>query len=289
MLRQLFVSVCLVSAVDEDSSSLLQGLKQSNVSQHMLANDIADDSDGHDGEHQHQFKLDMIATTPCVWFKTLINLDLVPVPSCVTDEDLITAMKAMGIGPVLQAGTLNIFNGAIKELEPKCLDLAAIEGQVSLEHVSSTGITDPIFNKDRFEDIFRGEGKKHDKSVVAMTNITAKTLAGWQIDQNERVADGEDQEGEAQTNPYGVYGIIFDLFGEDADPPETFGKIMQYDDLKNLVEWGEAPPNACATALDNGQCAEVPYPDFGIPGTDSVRYAVFEGHKEAQAAMNSLS
>jgi len=269
-------------------------LKLSTVSNHMLPDDSDGhehhDSDGHDGKHHdsdgHDDKWEMIAATPCVWFKTLINLELVPDPSCVTEEDLTIALKGHGFGGVLQYGTVQFFNAALKKLEVECLDFAAIEG-TTLEHVSSTGISDPIFNKDRFEEIFRGEGKKHDKSVVAMTNITAKTLSAWQDDQNERVADGEDQVGENPGTPYGVYGMIFDLFGEDVDPPEPFGKIMQYDDLKNLVEWGEAPSNVCATTLGHGQCAEVPLPNRGQTATASLIYAFQATGADAAAAADA--
>lgn len=247
---------------------------------------LTDDSDGkgnhvphdhhdHEGKSPHHSKRDMIAATTCVWFKTLINLDLVPDPSCVTLDDMNSAMNAVGFGRALQGLTLSIFIPALaKQPDVECLDFTATEGQVELEHSISTGMTEPIFNKDRFEEIFQGEGKKHNhNAMVAMTNITDKTLNDWQDDQNEREVDGLDQKGLTVINPYPLYGIIFDLFGEDADPPATFGKIMRYDDMKKLVEWGEAPNNACATTLDHGTCANVPHPDLG-PGTDSVMYAM---------------
>lgn len=261
---RLFVILHLVSS--EESESLLQGLKQKQVSDNMLSDDGANSGPEQEVDER------AISKSNCPMYRVFVRENLFPDPRCVTQEDWDHAIDTLKMGPEIASTSKRIFMGAAAKFpDLPCLDFTEMQ-IAKVEHSSSTGIVDKInvngkgrnaFDPARFDEFFSfdSNGKKLPcDAPVGLDRISNYGKDKWLADQKAREAIGEDVAGEVE-QPDGpgllVWALMFDLWGYSPTEAGTYsGKVFQRCELKAMLKDGVVPAESCETDTTITTCAE---------------------------------
>lgn len=260
MLPSLLVAafhLATLSEADIDESSLLQrrhdrvmlsGDIQNGVNIHDDVdsddsddNDDNDDNDNGDGKAGKKGKkgaMTPLTNVLCPAMRLMIKNALVPNGTCVTSDQFEAATYRIGLAQPI----VDVFVGVVAKhmifvglnVTTDCFDMTTLDGNLNSEHFFDAGILDPVWNKERFDEVFDNET---DDAMVGLGGAQWQQMTMFQA----HAARQDDINGQAMTTPLFVTGILFDLFGETSNSSSTYGKVMKKIDVQNMFKDGKVP------------------------------------------------